>query len=167
MAHTSGCVSRRSGTRSTVAASGRSPRCANPCSMRGRRPASRPMRRHGSQSPQKSSGSRSQFAACANMRASVNFPTPRGPENSIACGTRSADSMPRSAATTRGLPWNSEKLKEVLSKSSSGGRLGENSLFYRANDSAMNLLWRIQRAGPGVGTVDAHPGGPSCQTIVN
>ena len=46
-------------------------------------------RRQVAHSPQKSSLSRSQLAACANMRASVNFPTPRGPANSMACGTRS------------------------------------------------------------------------------
>ena len=34
--------------------------------------------------PQKSSVRRSQLAACANMRARVNLPTPRGPVNSKA-----------------------------------------------------------------------------------
>ena len=43
-----------------------------------------PIFRQGSHSPQKSSRNRSQLAACANIRASVNFPTPRGPEKSIA-----------------------------------------------------------------------------------
>jgi hypothetical protein len=38
----------------------------------------------GPHSPQKSSGSLSQLAACANIRASVNFPTPRGPANNMA-----------------------------------------------------------------------------------
>jgi hypothetical protein len=48
--------------------------------------------------------------------------TPRGPEKSIACGTRSAASMPRSAATTRGLPRNSEKPTKIIFLSSSSRR---------------------------------------------
>jgi hypothetical protein len=72
------------------------------------------MRRHGSHSPQKSSRSRSQFAAWANMRASVYLPTPRGPENNMACGTRSLASMPRSAVTTFWWPRISEKGIVVL-----------------------------------------------------
>ena len=42
------------------------------------------MRWQVSHSPQKSSVRRSQLAACANMRASVNLPTPRGPVKSKA-----------------------------------------------------------------------------------
>ena len=60
------------------------------------------MLRQVSHSPQESSRSRWQFAACAKILASVNFPTPRGPANSIACGTRSVASMARNAVTIRG-----------------------------------------------------------------
>src|SRR5437899_6340144 len=67
------------------------------------------MRWHVAHSPQKSSFIRSQLAACANMRASVNFPTPRGPVKSKACGTRPLRSAPRNASTMRSLPRNSEK----------------------------------------------------------
>ena len=47
------------------------------------------MRLQVSHSPQKSSLRRSQLAACANMRARVNLPRPRGPLKSSAWGTRS------------------------------------------------------------------------------
>ena len=67
------------------------------------------MRMQVSHSPQKSSFRRSQLAACANMRASVNLPTPRGPVKSSAWGTRSVRKAPRRAATIRSLPRNSEK----------------------------------------------------------
>src|SRR6266478_3813383 len=43
------------------------------------------------------------------MRARVNFPTPRGPAKSRACGTRWVRKAPRRAVTIRGLPRNSEK----------------------------------------------------------
>src|SRR6266853_5070236 len=46
--------------------------------------------------PQKSSIRRSQFAACANIRARVNLPTPRGPAKSNAWGTRLLRRVPRS-----------------------------------------------------------------------
>ena len=65
------------------------------------------MRLQDSHSPQKSSFRRSQFAACANMLASVYLPIPRGPVNSSAPGARSRRSIPRSALTMRSLPRNS------------------------------------------------------------
>src|ERR1019366_5753162 len=165
-AQTSGCVSSRSGTRSTVAASGRAPRCAKPCSIRGRRSASRPMRRQGSHSPQKSSRSRWQLAACANMRASVNFPIPRGPEKSMACGTRSPASMPRSAVTVRSFPMNSEKLTKVSRDSLCGWRTGKNARFHDMEHRPMDLLRRKQSAGYRVRTVDACPVRFGCQAVV-
>src|SRR6266568_3202117 len=109
MAQTSGCVWRSSGMRSTAATSGFSPRWASPCSMSGAGSASRPIFRQVSHSPQKSSFRRSQLAAWANISARVYLPTPRGPQNSMACGTRSVRSAPRSAVTTRSLPRYSEK----------------------------------------------------------
>src|SRR5262245_38507716 len=42
------------------------------------------------------------------MRASVNLPTPRGPENNKVCGTRPEASIPRRAVTTLRFPRNSE-----------------------------------------------------------
>src|SRR5580700_11066607 len=65
------------------------------------------MRRQESHSPQKSSFRRSQFAACANIRASVYLPIPRGPVKSKALGTRLRFSIPRRALTIRSLPRNS------------------------------------------------------------
>ena len=47
-------------------------------------------------------------AACANMRARVNLPTPREPVKSNAWGTRLLRRAPRSAVTIRWLPRNSE-----------------------------------------------------------
>src|SRR5260370_21790999 len=64
--------------------------------------------RQGAHSPQKSSGSLWQLAACENIRASVNFPRPRVPAKSMACGILPVASIPRRATTIRELPRNSE-----------------------------------------------------------
>ena len=120
-------------------------------------------------------GSRWQLAACANIRASVNFPTPRGPENSMACGTRSPASMPRSAVTMRALPRNSEKpitmlrLPAYVSLDPYGHAMPcpddptvtFGSIRERMRDSTdpkhgpMDLFWRIQNAGPVIVSVQS------------
>src|SRR6202043_401995 len=108
-AHTSGCVCKISGVRSTIAASALSPRSANPSCTKLVGSASKATRLQVSHSPQKSSFNRSQVAACANIRASVYLPTPPAPVNSSACGTRSARNAPRNAFTMRSLPTKSLK----------------------------------------------------------
>ncbi len=89
MTHTSGLASIINGMRSTIAASALSPRSARPASINCVGSVVRPTHWHEAHSPQKSSLRRSQLAACANIRASVNFPMPRGPVKSKALGTRS------------------------------------------------------------------------------
>ena len=121
-AQTSGCGCRISGTRSTVAASALSPRSASPCSTSRCGSASSATRWQVAHPPQKSSLRRSQFAACANMRARVNLPTPRGPVKSSEWGTRPLRRAPRSAATTRSLQRKSEK-PMVSSSSPSAQRI--------------------------------------------
>ena len=103
------------------------------------------MRLQVSHSPQKSSLRRSQLAACANMRASVYLPTPRGPVKSRACGTRSLRSAPRRAATIRSLPRNSEKPMYQrpsfaagceITVQSTAARISVAISFLRAHDAA-------------------------------
>src|SRR5271165_3919708 len=162
-AQTSGCGCKIKGMRSTVAASALSPRSARPCSMSVAGSASCAMRWQVWHWPQKSSSRRSQLAACANMRASVNFPTPRGPVKSSAWGTRCVLSAPCSACTMRGLPRNSAK---PISQASWKRRLRQHRF-----DDLQNLLGdfvrRAHGTAQGIETLNADPRRVSRKRIVN
>src|SRR5580704_6890817 len=88
------------GTRSTVEASALSPRSARPCSMSFWGSASWAMALQGGHSPQKSSGRRSQLAACANILARMNLPTPRVPDVTFREG--------------RSRFWNCREIRQIL-----------------------------------------------------
>src|ERR1700730_16889664 len=167
-AQTSGCDCRISGTRSTVAASALSPRSARPCSISFRGSASKAIRWQVGQLAQKSSLSRSQLAACANIRARVNLPTPRGPVNSSACGTRSVRSTPFSAVTIRSLPRNSEnpiglpvRWPRIACCCRPQQRLNRGQHF------GGNFGHFAYHAALGVEALDGHPRRTLCQLIVH
>src|ERR1700687_2972835 len=167
-AQTSGCDCRMSGTRSTVAALGLPPRSASLFSIRDCGSASRAMRRQVGHSPQKSSVRRSQLAACANMRARVNLPTPRGPVKSSACGTRWARRAPRSAATICWLPRNSERamsLSAALSRIA--GYWRRQQKLNGGQHFASNFLHGAQGSASGIEAFDGHPRCAAGQLIVH
>src|SRR5258706_5704300 len=166
-AQTSGCDCRISGTRSTVAASALSPRSARPCSSNACGLASKLMGWHVLHSPQKSSVRRSQFAACANMRARVNLPTPRGPVKSKAWRTRWVRKAPRRAATIRSLPRNSAKPMGLDTFS----RLRRNGCaqnrVHACEDLAGDLFYRAHCSAGGIKTFDDYPWCAAGELIVH
>src|SRR6266481_2441945 len=166
-AQTSGCDCRISGTRSTVAASALSPRSARPCSSSAWGFASKLTRWQVAHSPQKSSVRRSQFAAWANIRASVYLPTPREPVNSKACGTRPVRRAPRSAVTIRSLPRNSAKPM----RSATFSRLRRNGCAeerrHGGHHVARNFFNRAHRANLGIEAFNGNPGGAASEMIVH
>src|ERR1700723_487798 len=161
--HTSGCGSIISGIRSTIEASADSPRSVSPAATNEAGSVSGAMRLQDSHSPQKSSCTRSQFAACANMRASVYLPTPRGPVKSRAPGARSRRSIPRSAVTMRWLPINSFKPMG----SAAGVQRGEDARFDRRQNLLVDFFWSAHGLGLRVVAFDLHPVGLARQVVVN
>src|ERR1700723_1096067 len=161
--HTSGCGSIISGIRSTIEASADSPRSVSPAATNEAGSGGGAMRLQDLHSPQKSSCTRSQFAACANMRASVYLPIPRGPVKSSAPGARSRRSIPRSAVTIRSFPRNS--LKPM--GSAADVQRGEHTRFDRGQDLLMNFFRSAQGSGLLVVTFDLHPVGLARQLVVN
>src|SRR5580704_14694983 len=152
-----------SGMRSTIEASADSPRSVRPAVMSAAGLASGAMRLHDSHSPQKSSWRRSQFAACANMRASVYLPIPRGPVKSMAPGARSRRSIPRRAVMMRSLPRNS--LKPMGSPS--GVQRGKQAHFNRRQNLLVNCFGSAQGSSLLVVTFDLHPVGLAHQLVVH
>src|SRR5580693_807253 len=161
--HTSGCVSMISGMRSTIEASADSPRSVRPAATNAAGSVSGAMRLQDSHSPQKSSCMRSQFAACANMRASVYLPIPRGPVKSSAPGARPRRSIPRSAVTIRSLPRNS--LKPM--GSAAGVQRGEYTRFDRRQDLLVNYFRGAQSLRLRVITFDLQPVRLDRELVVN
>src|ERR1700745_1985535 len=129
------------------------------------------MRRQESHSLQKSSFRRSQFAACANIRASVYFPIPRGPVKSRALGTRSRFSIPRRALTIRWLPRNSLNpitISPLRNRSSSRRALGfQEASFDRAENFGVDCLRRTKSAGLRVEAFDSPPAGLLGELVVD
>src|SRR6201987_2906 len=129
------------------------------------------MRRHESHSPQKSSFRRSQFADCANIRASVYLPIPRGPVKSRALGTRSRFSIPRRALTIRWLPRNSLNpitISPLRTRSSSRRALGlQEASFDRAENFGLDCVRRTKSAGLRVEAFDLHPVGLLREVVVD
>src|SRR5215469_16155167 len=121
------------------------------------------MRRQESQSPQQSSFRRSQLAACANTRASVYLPIPRGPVKSRALGTRSRFNIPRRALTIRWLPRNSLNpicAFTITYKSSSRCSPGfQEASFDRLENFSVDCVRRAKSAGLRIEAFNAHPVG--------